>query len=106
LLSPADRKEALGLLGYPEDSVGRLMTPDYITVKQHWDMVRVLEHIRKYGKASETIDVLYVIGKNGELLDDIRIRDILLASPDTKVVDLIDNRLIALNANDPQEEAI
>lgn len=106
LLSPADRKEALALLGYPEESVGRLMTPDYITVKQHWDMPRVLEHVRKYGKASETIDVLYVIDKDGELLDDIRIRDILLAPPDTKVRDLIDNRLISLHANDPQEEAI
>jgi magnesium transporter len=106
LLSPADRKEALGLLGYPEDSVGRMMTPDYITVKQHWDMNRVLEHVRKYGKASETIDVLYVIDKNGELLDDIKIKDILLSSPETKVRDLIDNRLIALNANDHQEDAI
>src|SRR5690554_5424064 len=106
LLSPADRKEALALLGYPEDSVGRLMTPDYITVKEHWDMNRVLEHLRKYGKASETIDVLYVIGRNGELLDDIRIRDILLASPETKVEELIDNRLISLNADDHQEDAI
>ncbi|SFC30115.1 magnesium transporter [Parapedobacter composti] len=106
LLSPADRKEALALLGYPEDSVGRLMTPDYITVKQHWNIVRVLEHIRKYGRASETIDVLYVIDRDGKLLDDIRIRDILLADPETKVKDLVDNRLIALNANDPQEEAI
>ena len=106
LLPPADRKEALALLGYPEDSVGRLMTPDYITVKQHWDIVRVLDHVRKYGKASETIDVLYVIDKDGKLLDDIRIKDILLADPETKVKDLIDNRLIALNANDPQEEAI
>lgn len=106
LLPPADRKEALALLGYPEDSVGRLMTPDYITVKQHWDITRVLQHIRRYGKASETIDVLYVIDKDGQLLDDIRIKDILLADPETKVKDLIDNRLIALNANDPQEEAI
>lgn len=106
LLEPAERKEALGLLGFPEDSVGRLMTPDYITVKQHWDMARVLEHIRKYGRASETIDVLYVIDRNGELLDDIRIRDILLATPETRVRDLIDNRLISLKANDPQEEAI
>ncbi len=106
LLSPADRKEALALLGYPEDSVGRLMTPDYITVKQHWNIARVLEHVRKYGKASETIDVLYVIDKDGKLLDDIRIKDILLADPETKVKDLIDNRLIALHANDPQEEAI
>ncbi|MFC3199262.1 magnesium transporter [Parapedobacter deserti] len=106
LLSPADRKEALALLGYPEDSVGRLMTPDYITVKQHWDINRVLQHIRRYGKASETIDVLYVIDKDGKLLDDIRIRDILLADPETKVKDLVDNRLIALSADDPQEEAI
>ncbi|WP_257670100.1 magnesium transporter [Parapedobacter tibetensis] len=106
LLPQTDRKEALALLGYPEDSVGRLMTPDYITVKQHWTIARVLEHVRKYGKASETIDVLYVIDKNGELLDDIRIRDILLADPETRVKDLIDSRLIALNANDPQEEAI
>jgi len=106
LLPPADRKEALALLGYPEDSVGRLMTPDYITVKQHWDILRVLQHVRRYGKASETIDVLYVIDKDGKLLDDIRIKDILLADPDVKVRDLIDNRLIALNADDPQEEAI
>jgi len=106
LLPQSERKEALALLGYPEDSVGRLMTPDYITVKQHWTITRVLDHIRKYGKDSETIDVLYVIDKNGELLDDIRIRNILLADPETRVKDLIDNRLIALNANDPQEEAI
>lgn len=106
LLPPSDRKEALALLGYPEDSVGRLMTPDYINVKQHWTISRVLEHVRKYGKGSETIDVLYVIDKDGTLLDDIRIRDILLADPETKVRELIDNRLIALNANDPQEEAI
>src|SRR5690606_35631810 len=106
LLPPSERKEALALLGYPEDSVGRLMTPDYITVKQHWTITRVLEHIRKYGRDSETIDVCYVIDKNGELLDDIRIRNILLADPETRVRDIMDSRLISLNANDPQEEAI
>src|SRR5690554_383790 len=106
LLPPADRKEALSLLGYPEESVGRLMTPDYITVKEHWSVGRVLDHIRKYGKNSETIDVLYVIDVNGILLDDIRIREILLVKPDVLIRDLMDNRLISLKANDPQEEAI
>ncbi len=105
-LSAADRKEALTLLGYKEDSVGRLMTPDYVTVKKTWNVTRVLEHLRKYGKNSETIDVLYVIDTNGVLVDDIRIRDILLVDPETKVSDLMDNRLIALNVNDPQQEAI
>ncbi|TYP88739.1 magnesium transporter [Sphingobacterium allocomposti] len=106
MLSPEERKEALSLLGYPEDSVGRLMTPDYITVKPHWNITRVLDHIRRYGNASETIDVLYVIDGDGRLVDDIRIRDILIADPETKVEELIDNRLISLNADDPQEEAV
>jgi magnesium transporter len=104
--SPADRKEALSLLGYKEDSVGRLMTPDYIAVKKSWDVTRVLSHIRRYGKNSETIDVIYVIDENGVLLDDIRIREILLVKPETKVSDLMDGRLIALSASDPQEDAI
>ncbi|MFD2555834.1 magnesium transporter [Sphingobacterium tabacisoli] len=106
MLSPEERKEALSLLGYPEDSVGRLMTPDYITVKAHWSITRILDHIRRYGSASETIDVLYVIDSEGKLIDDIRIKDILLADPETRVGELIDNRLISLNANDPQEEAV
>lgn len=105
-LSPEDRKEALSLLGYKEDSVGRLMTPDYIAVKKHWDVTRVLSHIRRYGKNSETIDVIYVIDEKGILLDDIRIREILLVKPETKVSDLMDGRLIALKVTDPQEEAI
>ncbi len=106
LLAPEERREALSLLGYPENSVGRLMTPDYITVKAHWTITRILDHIRRYGGASETIDVLYVIDSDGRLVDDIRIKDILLALPDTQVGDLIDNRIISLNANDPQEEAV
>ena len=105
-LSPDDRKEALSLLGYKEDSVGRLMTPDYIVVKKTWDVTRVLSHIRRYGKNSETIDVIYVVDENGVLLDDIRIREILLVKPETKISDLMDGRLISLNVTDPQEEVI
>lgn len=106
LLPAADRLEALSLLGYKENSVGRLMTPDYVAVKTHWTIARVIEHIRWYGKNSETIDVIYIIDDEGVLIDDIRIREVLLADPQTKIGDLADNRTIALNANDPQEEAI
>lgn len=106
LLPAKDRVEALSLLGYEEDSVGRLMTPDYVAVKKDWTVSRVLSHIRRYGKNSETIDVVYVIDKEGVLLDDIRIREILLADPEAKIGDLTDHRLISLKANDPQEEAI
>lgn len=106
LLPAKDRVEALSLLGYEEDSVGRLMTPDYVAVKKDWSVNRVLSHIRRYGKNSETIDVIYVIDKDGVLLDDIRIREVLLADPEAKIGELTDHRLISLKVNDPQEEAI
>lgn len=106
LLPPEERKESLALLGYKEDSIGRLMTPDYIAVKPDWTIAHVLAHIRRYGKNSETIDVIYVIDKEGVLLDDIRIREVLLADPEAIVGDLTDKRYIALKANDPQEDAI
>ena len=94
------------MLGYKEDSVGRLMTPDYVAVRKDWPVSKVLDHIRKYGVNSETIDVIYVIDDDGVLLDDLMIRKVLLAQPDTLIEDLIDSRLIFLKANMPQEEAI
>jgi magnesium transporter len=105
LLHPEERKVTLSLLGYPEDSVGRLMTPDYISVRVDWTVQEVLAHIREVGKHSETIDVIYVINDRGEFVDDIRIREIILASPEKIVADIIDNRFIALNVHDDQEVA-
>src|SRR3954471_8656921 len=105
LLDPEERLVTLSLLGYPEDSVGRLMTPDYVYVYEHNSVAEVLETIRRTGKDSETIDVIYVINKNGELMDDIRIREFLLASPDKKVSEIMDGRYISLKADEDQEKA-
>lgn len=104
-LEPAERKITLELLGYPENSVGRLMTPDYVYVYEYNTVKEVLETIRRWGTNSETIDVIYVINGKGELIDDIRIRDFILAAPETKVSDLIDERFISLKVNDDQEMA-
>ncbi len=104
VLTPEERKITLSLLGYPEDSVGRLMTPDYIDVEPDWTVEQVLNYIRDYGKSSETIDVIYVTDENGTFLDDIRIRDFLIVEPTkTLVSDLMDERYITLNVNDDQE---
>jgi magnesium transporter len=105
LLNPEERKITLSLLGYPENSVGRMMTPDYVYVYEHNTVNEVLETIRKKGKDSETIDVIYVINAAGELLDDIRIREFILASPEKKVSELMDERVISLKAYDDQEVA-
>jgi magnesium transporter len=105
LLEPEERKITLALLGYPEGSVGRLMTPDYLAVWEHWTTQEVMEHIRHFGKNSETVDVVYVVNDHGQLIDDVRIREFIFAPPEKKVKELVDGRYIALNVNDDQEVA-
>ncbi len=105
LLTPEERKTTLSLLGYPENSVGRLMTPDYVWVYEHNTVAEAIETIRRYGKDSETIDVIYVIDSDGNLVDDIKIRDIILSAPERRISELMDGRVIVLHANDDQEVA-
>ncbi|HEX7756116.1 MAG TPA: magnesium transporter [Niabella sp.] len=106
LLDPEERKITLSLLGYPENSIGRLMNPDYVYVYPYNTVAEVFDTIRKYGKNSEAINVIYVINRKGELLDDIRIGEFILSAPEVKVSDLMDERkVVALNAYDDQETA-
>lgn len=105
LLDPDERKITLSLLGYPENSIGRLMTPDYVYVYPWNTIEEVFSTIRKYGKDSETINVIYVINEKGELLDDIRIREFILNPPDKQVSELMDERFVALSPEDDQETA-
>ena len=105
-LSEPERKVTLQLLGYPEYSVGRLMTPDYIAIRENWTVQQVLEYVRQHGGQSETLSVLYVTDVQGVLLDDIRIREFLLAAPEVRVRDLMDRRFVQFTAGQDQEEAI
>jgi magnesium transporter len=106
LLSPEERAVASQLLGYEEDSVGRLMTPDFVRIRPHWTVERALEHIRRYGKDSETMSMIYVIDDKGKLIDDLRIRQLLLAAPETLISDLMDERFVSLKAADNREVAV
>jgi magnesium transporter len=106
LLTPAERSVALTLLGYPEDSIGRLMTPNYVAVREHWTVREVLDYIRSHGQDSETLNVVYVIDEQGALIDDMRIREFLLTSLDYTVAQLMDRHFVALKATDDQETAV
>ena len=106
ILAPETRAETLKLLGYPEGSVGRLMTPDYCTVKAGDTVQHVLEVIRQRGTAAETLNFLFVIDDKGVLIDDINIKEFLIVDPSTVVEKLMDHQFIALNANDAQTETI
>ena len=106
LLTPEERRVAQALLGYPEGSVGRLMTPDLVAVDASWTVREVLDYVREHGQDSETINVIYVVDDRGKLVDDIRIREFLIKPLETKVSDLMDENFIALNVTDSQQEAV
>jgi len=106
LLSKDERQVALTLLGYPEGSVGRLMSPEYIAVEETWTVEDVLKFIRAHGADSDTLNVIYVVDKNGRLIDELRLRSILLSAPETGVSELMNRIFVALQATDDQEVAV
>ena len=106
LLTPEERRIATSLLGYPEGSVGRLMTPDFIAVHEDWTVQQVLDYVRTYGHDSETLNLIYVVDEQGKLIDDVRMREFLLRPLTTKVSEIRDENFAALKVNDSQEEAL
>jgi magnesium transporter len=106
LLSPKERKIAADLLGYPKESIGRRMTPEYVAIKHSWTVAEVLEHLRKVGKDRESFNQLYVVDQGGHLVDSVRLRNLVVNEFHTPVEQLFDHQPIALHATDDQETAV
>jgi magnesium transporter len=106
LLSPEDLKEALMLLGYPEGSVGRLMTPDYVAVRKHWTIERALRHVRRNGALAETINRVFIIDDDTRLLDDVQLRRLFFAEPEALVESVMDYTCTSVLVSADQEEAV
>jgi len=106
LLTPEERRVATALLGYPEDSVGRLMTPDFIAVYDDWTVQQVLDFVRETAQDSETINVIYVVDDRGKLIDDVRIREFLLKPVTVRVSEIRDQTFVALSVTDSQQDAL
>ncbi len=106
LLTPDERKVATQLLGYPEDSVGRIMTPDFVAVHENWTVQEVLNYVRERGRDSETLNFIYVVDEKGKLIDDLRIREFLLRPLDARVEQIMDRNYAHLSVNQNQEDAL
>lgn len=105
-LLPVDRRgKAEKLLSYRKDSVGRLMTPDFIAIQANWTVQETLDHIRAYGRVSETLNALYVVDAKGRLIDDIKIRELLLHPLQARVEEFRKHRQIRLHADESVQRA-
>ena len=106
LLSPEDLAESRQLLGYPEESVGRLMTPDYLRIRAEWTCEQALTHIRKFGRDSEIFNILYVTDASGKLMDIVRIRRLIMTNPATLIQEMLNYNCVSISAYDDREVAV
>ncbi|HSY75199.1 MAG TPA: magnesium transporter [Dongiaceae bacterium] len=106
LLNPQERKIATELLGYPKKSVGRRMRPEYVAVQQNWTVSEVLAHLRREEGKRELMNQLYVVDAKGRLVDFVALRNVVVAPPQTSVLELLQNQRIFLHATDDQETAV
>jgi len=106
LLEPGDLAEVRQLLGYPEESVGRLATTDYVAIRPDWTVGQALQHVRERGRDSETIDVVYVTTRGWRLEGVCELRRLILADPDRVVSEVMEPVHAKVSAFDDQEEAV
>ncbi len=106
MLEPAERHHTQRALAYPEESVGRLATPDYLTLRPRWTVAEALEHLRRDGAGAETLHTLYVIDEAGRLIDHVRLRQLVLADPRARCDDLGEGNVVCLGVSDDREEAV
>ena len=105
-LSPEQREITNQLLGYPKESIGRLMTTQYVAIKPDFTAEKALEYIRATGDDSETLNMIYIVDDNGKLIDDIRLRKLIFADPKAIVKDLVNGKYASLNAWSDREEPV
>ncbi|MQA90495.1 MAG: magnesium transporter [Gemmatimonas sp.] len=106
LLDPGDLEEARWLLGYPEESVGRLMTPDYVAVRPEWTVDQALSHIRRFGHDRETINRIFIVDEGSRLLDDVELRWLIFEEPEARVEDVMDHSFASVAAFEDRELAV
>lgn len=105
-LSPEKLDETRELLGYPEDSAGRYMTPKYATISPEMTAAEALEHLHRTGRNVETLNVVYIVDGQGRLLEDVRLGSLVLAEPTIRVSEIQDPPLVAIQATDSRATVI
>ena len=106
LLDADDLAEVRQMLGYPEESVGRLATTDYVAIRPQWTVAQALDHIRQRGRDSETIDVVYVTDRTWRLEGACELRRLILAEPERLVSEVMEPVHTRVTAFQDQEEAV
>ena len=103
-LSPKERQATAILLGYGEDTAGRIMTPEYISLKENLTVSQTLERIRNQANASEVVYYLYVTDNSRRLTGIVSLKDLVVAAPDTTLAEIMARDVVFVHTDTDQEE--
>ena len=105
-LEPKEIEAARTLLGYPEHSAGRYMTSEYVWIYTDMSAGRALQKIRETGRGKETLNWVYIVDDEHKLIDDVRLANLVLADPNTNVLEIEDPELVSVRAADDREDVL
>lgn len=103
-LSPNERQATNLLLGYQDDTAGRIMTPEYISLKDSFTVAQTLERIRTLAKVSEIVYYLYVTDSSRHLTGIVSLRDLVVAEPETSLSEVVNREIVFVQTDTDQEE--
>ncbi|MBM5798122.1 MAG: magnesium transporter [Cyanobacteria bacterium K_Offshore_0m_m2_072] len=103
-LSPAERRVTAQLLGYEPETAGRLMTTEYIDLKEFHSAAQALEIVRRRARDTETVYSLYVTDGSRHLTGILSLRDLVTADPDARIGDVMTREVVSVATDTDQEE--
>lgn len=99
-------KETRQLLGYPPDTAGHFMTPEFVSLRPDLSVEQAIAHLRRVPKTTETLNVLYVVDAGGRLMHDIRLATLVRAAPDAVLGEIADRNLVSIPVRTDREEVV
>lgn len=106
LLEEKHKKATQDMLGYPKESVARLVNTEFATISRDMTIAQANEHLRNHHVDSETANVIYVVDDAGKLIDDIPVRRLVLNPPEMQIAEVMDGYCVKLDIDDSAEEAV
>jgi magnesium transporter len=104
LMEAEDARDVKSLLTHPENTAGRLMTNEYITIKSNWTVEEALQRLREKAPGAETIYYLYVTDNQERLVGVVSLRQLIVAAADTPIADIMSENVVSVAVGVDQEE--
>ena len=103
-LSPSERRVTAQMLGYAPETAGRLMTTEYIDLKEFHSAAQALEIVRRRARDTETIYSLYITDASRHLTGMLSLRDLVTADPEQRLGDVMTREVVKVSTDTEQEE--